>query len=138
MDLLKLFSPNYLFASVPGSEFHYNWLAYAFFVLLFVGSFFVLSTLKKRPHARVEESFFGGVPYRMREFAIVGLIFTFFRDQNIPYLGMRIFLILIGLCLLGYAIWIFRNYKKHFHLRLAQTDIKHEEDKYKPKRKFRR
>ncbi len=78
MDLLKLFSPDYLFAPVPGSDFHYNWLVYGFFVLLLIGSFFVRRALAKRPHARVEEEFFGGVPFRMREFAVIGLLFTFF------------------------------------------------------------
>lgn len=138
MDLLKLFNPNYLFASVPGAEFSSRYIVYGFFVLLFAASFWVRAYLAKRPHARVEEAFFGGVPYRMREFALVGLLFTFFRDQNVPYLGMRFFLVLIGLLILGYAIWVYRDYKKHFHLRLAQVDVKREEDKYKPKRKRRR
>jgi hypothetical protein len=137
MDLLKLFSPDYLFASVPGADFHYNWAVYGFFLLLLVGSFFVRRTLAKRPHSRVEEEFFGGIPFRMREFAVVGLIFTFFRDQNVPYLGMRIFLVLIGLAILGYAIWVFRSYKTHFAHRLAQQGNKKVEDKYLPKKKRR-
>lgn len=138
MDLLKLFSPAYLFASVPGSDFHYNWLVYGFFIVLFAGSFFARRALAKRPHARTEEEFFGGVPYRMREFAIIGLIFTFFRDQNVPYLGMRIFLVLIAIGILAYAVWVFRNYKKHFAHRLAMQGNKKVEDKYLPKSKKRK
>jgi hypothetical protein len=138
MDLLKLFSPDYLFASVPGSEFHTNWLFYGFFLLLFVASFWVRRVLEKRPHARIEVSFFGGVPYRMREIAVVGLLFTFFRDQNLPYLGMRVFLLVILLWILFYAIWVVRNYKKNFAHLLATLGSKKEEDKYKPRAKKRR
>lgn len=135
MDLLKLLNPDYLFASVPGSEFEYRWVVYAFFILLFAGSFWAHKFFAKRPHARVEHEFFGGVPHRMREFALLGLLFTFFRDQNVPYLGMRALLMLMGLIMLAYAIWIFRNYKKNFAHRLAQQGSKKQEDKYLPKAK---
>jgi len=138
MDLLKLFNPSYLFSPVPGSEFATAWLVYGFFILLFAGSFCVRALLAKRPHAKLEAAFFGGIPARMREFAVVALLFTFFRDQNIPYLGMRVFLVLIGLSMLAYAIVVFRNYKKNFAHRLVTSSTSKKVDKYKPAKKGRR
>lgn len=136
MDLLQLFNPSYTFNSVPGAEFAYRWVAYGFFALLFAVSFYVRLYLSKRPHAKVERSFFSGLPSRMREFAVLGLVFTFFRDQNIPYMGMRAWILLIVLGFIVYLLYIWRDYRKNFPLRLATlSTAKKVEDKYLPKRK---
>jgi len=71
----------------------------------------------------------------MREFGILGLLVTFLRDQNIPYLGMRIWIILVLISCLLYGIYVLRNYTKNFNLALALTHTKKVEDKYVPKTK---
>lgn len=138
MDLLKLFNPSYLFDAFPGSDFGLRVPVYLFFVFLIAASFYVSSALAKRPHAKLEYEFFGGIPYRMREFAVLGLIFTFMRDQNVPYFGMRFFLVLIPLLLLIYLVYAWRSYQKNFALKLASKTNKSTEDKYIPKKKRRR
>lgn len=138
MDLLKLFNPSYLFDAFPGSEFSLRMPIYAFFVLLILASFFIAKELHKRPYAKLESEFFAGIPSRMREFAILGLLFTFMRDQNVPYLGMRFLLVLTPLLLLAYLIYVWRNYQKNFALKLATKTEKKATDKYIPKKKRRK
>lgn len=138
MDLLKLFSPAYLFEAIPGSEFASRWLVYATFILLFFAGFAVKKLLKTRPQAKLEHEFFGGIPTRLKEFALVGLLFSFFRDQNVPYLGMRVWILLVVLALLVYCIFIWRNYRKNFAARLIAKQSKKTEDKYLPKAKKRK
>lgn len=138
MDLMKLFSPAYLFSTFPGPDFSLRYPVYGFFALLLVAGFFLPRYLRKRPQAKVEHEFFGGIPYRLAEFGVVGLILTFFRDQNVPYLGMRVWLLATVAFLLVYLIWIWRNYQKNFASRLVAKQGKKQDDKYKPKKKSRR
>lgn len=138
MDLLKLLSPAYLFDAFPGSEFAFRWPVYGFFVLLIVLGFILPKLLKKRPQYKLEHEFFGGIPYRLRELAVLGLIFTFFRDQNVPYLGMRIWIILIGVAMFIYLVYVWRNYKRNFNVKLVFKQGEKEEDKYLPKKKKRK
>lgn len=135
MNLLQLLNPAYLFDAYPGSEFNLRFVVYGFFILTFISSFFVSRALAKRPLAKIETEFFGGLPYRLREMAILGLIFTFFRDQNVPYLGMRAWLLIWPFLLLAYSVYIWKNYKKNFTSRLTSKQNKKMEDKYKPKKK---
>lgn len=138
MDLLKLFSPGYLFDTLPGSEFSLRIPVYGFFILLVIASFFIAKELQKRPYAKLESEFFGGIPYRLREFAVLGLIFTFMRDQNVPYLGMRFLLVLTPILLLAYLVYVWRNYQKNFAVKLANKTAKRPVDKYIPKKKGRK
>lgn len=138
MDLIKLFSPAYLFDAFPGSEFGLRWLVYGFFVLMLTAGILLPKWLKERPQAKIEAEFFGGIPYRLREFAALGFLFTFFRDQNVPYFGMRVWMLVVVAGLLVYLIYTWRNYQKNFALRLAAKSEKKVEDKYKPKKKRRK
>ncbi len=135
MDLLKLFSPAYLFQTFPGTEFGLRWVVYAFFVLMFIAGWMLPKYLKKRPQAKLEHEFFGGIPTRIMEFSVLGLIFTFLRDQNIPYLGMRVWMIAVVLLLLVYLLYVWRNYRKNFALKLVTKQSRKTEDKYLPKKK---
>ena len=84
MDLFKLFDPTYLFEATPGYTYAYQWPLLIFFVLLFVSSIKVQDYLKHRPRAKMEAKFFQGIPTVMRWLASLGILFNFFRDQNIP------------------------------------------------------
>ncbi len=138
MDLIKLFSLDYLFEAYPGSDFNSRFFVYAFFGLMLLGSFFVAKMLKNRPFAKLEAEFFANIPSRMIELALLGLLFTFMRDQNVPYLGMRAWLLLPPALLLAYLIYTWRNYKKNFAIKLASKNTRKEEDKYLPKAKKRK
>ncbi len=135
MDLLKLFSPAYLFDAFPGSEFAFRWPAYGFFFLILVLGILAPKFFKQRPQAKFEGEFFGGIPSRLMEFAALGLIFTFFRDQNVPYLGMRVWMILVVVGMLIYLVYVWRNYQKNFASHLVKKTTKKEVDKYLPKKK---
>ncbi len=134
MDLLKLFDLHYLFASVPGEQFKFRIVFVLAFVLVFAASFYVQKKLATRPLAKLEKNFFGGIPYRLQEIAIIGLLLTFLRDQNVPYLGARVWFLALGLSALAYALWIWRNYQKNFAKILVARENKSKVDHYLPKK----
>ena len=119
MNPFKLFDPSYLFATRPGSEFMYFWPLLVIFVALFIGSFQV------RPKS---------IAARMREFSILGLLLTFFRDQNIPYLGMRLWIVLLFATTLAYGVWYWKQIDKAADTKPLREEKK-KADKYLPKKK---
>ncbi|MFA4814945.1 MAG: hypothetical protein WC924_02090 [Candidatus Gracilibacteria bacterium] len=119
MNPLKLLDLSYLFDVHPGSTFMYFWPLLILFIVLFVSSF------KVGPK---------GIASRMREFSVVGLLLTFLRDQNIPYLGMRIWLVLLFLAAVAYGIWYWKDLNKKANMKPAVEEQK-QADKYLPKKK---
>ena len=122
LNPFKLFDPGYLFDPRPGSEFLFFWPLVIVFVAVFAGSFKV----KVR-----------GIAARMREFSALGLIFTFLRDQNIPYLGMRLWIVLIFVATLAYAIWQWKQSEKKAVLKPILQAHEDKLTKYLPKKKHR-
>lgn len=118
MNPFKLLDPAYLFATRPGSDFMFFWPLLIVFVAVFVGSFKIKAA---------------NIAARMREFSILGIILTFFRDQNIPYLGMRLWMVLLFLAALAYAVWTWKQMEKAAELKPVKEMKK--EDKYLPKKK---
>ena len=133
MNPFQLFSPSYLLDAQPGYEYSLNWPLLVFFLLVFGLSFKTAEYLKQRPHAKLEAKFLGAIPSYMRWFAFLGLIFNFFRDQNIPYISMRLWLFLLFLSIPVYAAWTW----KRFELKFEENKKKNKkvEDKYLPKPK---
>lgn len=75
---------------------------------------------------------------RMRELSVLGLVFSFLRDQNVPYLGMRVWLVLVFLTAIAYGIWYWSKEKKKKMLQPILIHQKNTMDKYLPKKKKRR
>lgn len=121
MNPFKLLNPSYLFDTRPGSEFMFFWPLLFVFVAIFIGSFKVKAS---------------NIAARMREFSILGLILTFFRDQNIPFLGMRLWIVLLFVAALAYAVWIWKGIKKAAMPQAIAE--KKREDKYLPKKKSKK
>ncbi|MFA6024517.1 MAG: hypothetical protein WC777_04880 [Candidatus Gracilibacteria bacterium] len=119
MNPFKLFSLSYLLDQQPGSSFLYFWPLLVLFIGVFAGSF----KLKQ-----------GGLASRMREFSIVGLLLTFFRDQNIPYLGMRLWIVLLFVAASAYGVWFWKKTSKAEEMKPMLEDQK-KTDKYLPKKK---
>ncbi|MBU1152015.1 hypothetical protein KJ632_04300 [Patescibacteria group bacterium] len=138
MNPLKLLHPDYLFNPYPGSTFLYFWPLVIFFVLLFASSWYASALISQHRHAKVAKEFLGGIPMRIREFAIIGLLFTFFRWQNVPWLGMRVWIIIIFILAAAYGIWVWQRYKKGFRKALRANKSKEVEDMYRPKPKKKR
>ena len=122
LNPFKLFDPGYLFDPRPGSEFLFFWPLVILFLAVFVGSFKV----KAR-----------GIAARMRELSFLGLLFTFLRDQNIPYLGMRLLIILIFVAAFVYAIWQWKQSEKKAILKPVLQAREDKLMKYLPKKKHR-
>lgn len=82
--------------------------------------------------------FLGGVPARMREFTIFGLILAFFRNEDIPYFAMRFWTVLLFIALIAYLVRVWTLYKKNIGTRVEVRHHQKITDKYLPKPKKRR
>ena len=124
MNPFKLFNPSYLFDPVPGTTFMYFWPLFILFILIFLSSWKVKTLVKT--------DFLSQIPGRMREFALLGLLLTFFRNENIPYIGMRFLLVLLFISGIAYAIWTYRNLKKSKEVRIVEKKCTLCKDQYLP------
>lgn len=119
MNPFKLFDPAYLFDTRPGSEFMFFWPLMVLFIAVFVGSFKV-----KQAHMATA----------MRWFSVIGLGLTFTRDQNIPWLGMRLWFVVLFLAALAYGVWYWKQADKVAEQKPMKEEKK-KADKYLPKKK---
>lgn len=124
LNPFELFDPSYLFDARPGSSFFYFWPLLILFFGLFIGSFW----MKQKNLAA-----------RMREFSALGVLLSFFRDQNIPYLGMRLLMVLLFLIAIVYTIAYWRKQEYLKMLKPAIMNKSQKIDQYlpKPKKKHR-
>ena len=100
MNPFKFFAPSHLLQVSPGSHFALVWVFFLLFGLLFLASFFLKKIFdSKKIHQWALEP-------RLREFALLGLLWGFFRWQNIPYLSMRLWLLLIALAYFFHFVWV--------------------------------
>jgi phosphotransferase system glucose/maltose/N-acetylglucosamine-specific IIC component len=119
MNPFKLFDPSYLFETRPGSEFMFFWPLLVIFVAIFAGSF----NKKVKNFASA-----------MRWFSFIGLCLTFTRDQNIPYLGMRLWFVVLFLAAVAYGIYAWKQMNKKAEMKPVK-EAKKAADKYLPKKK---
>lgn len=135
MNPFKLLNPEYLFDITPGTHFHMFWPFMVLLILIFMGSFYLNKWIHHRPNPKISIKFLGGVPYRMREFALLGLVLAVFRAERVPVLGMRFWLALLCLSILIYGLVVWRNYELGFAEAVGNKKEKAAQDKYLPKKK---
>lgn len=137
MNPLNLLNPDYLLDITPRSTFLFFWPLLTFFALFFAASFYIKKQIQAHRNPRVAMKLLGGIPVRMREFAVLGVILAFFRDQNIPWLATRLWLVLLFLATIGYGVWVWKNYQKNYLKLVREEKVQKSEDEYlpKPKRK---
>lgn len=135
MNPFKLFDPSYLFDSIPGETFLYFWPLIIFYIIAFAASFKVKELISKRKNPKLAAQYFGGFTMRLREFTIVGAILAFARNENIPYLGMRFWTVLLIATFIIYGIWLWRRYELNFEASVISKKKKTVIDKYKPQPK---
>lgn len=138
MNPFKLLSPSYLFNPNPGPNFMYFWPLLILIVLVFFGSWKVKDLIKQHRNPKVAWELLGGIPTRMREFALLTLLFTFMRNENIPYLGMRCWIVIVFLAAAVYGVYVWQNYKKNYLKMVRESKIQNIEDQYIPKAKKKR
>ncbi len=138
MNPLKLLNPSYLFDPTPSQSFLYFWPMMVFFILLFISSWYVKKYIHSLPNAKIASEFLGRVPTRIREFAVAGILLTFFRDQDIPWFGMRFGTVLLFILMFVYGYSVWKKYNEGIAVRVSVSQQKAIVDKYLPKPKKRR
>ena len=133
--MLQLLSPSYLFDTLPGSEFKYFWVCIVFFLALIVFGQYLRAYIKNSPHKKILKRLYPGVAGKFLTLALFGYLFLFFRYENIPYLAMRFFLVLIIVWALYYIGMIVYKFVKNFPEKVAKKERTETHDKYLPKQK---
>ncbi len=138
MNPLKLLNPSYLFNPSPSQSFLYFWPMLILFTLIFFSGWYVKQYIRKLPNPAISWELLKNVPTRIREFALLGLLLTFFRDQDIPWFGMRFWTILLFALMAFYAYKTRENYIKGMAVKLSISHKEQVLDKYLPKPKKKR
>ncbi|MBI4127102.1 hypothetical protein HY463_00165 [Candidatus Peregrinibacteria bacterium] len=105
------------------------------FVLLFCASWYAKKYIHTLPNPAISSELLKRVPARIREFALLGLLLTFFRDQDIPWFGMRFWTILLLVLMAFYAYKMRENYIKGMEVKLSISHKEQVLDKYLPRPK---
>jgi phosphatidylglycerophosphate synthase len=135
MNPLKFLDPSYLLDTRPGLHFKYSWLYLAIFLALFVSSALVKSLSRLSRHPDITYKFLSPLKGGLQSFAVLGLLWGFFRWQNIPVLAMRLWFVLLILALFIYLIWTCVRVKKQVQKEIKRQREKKRKTKYLPKKK---
>ncbi len=135
MNPLKLLSPSYLFDTLPGQQFAYFWVCLVFFVLLVaLGQYFRIY-IPKSPNKKALKKLLTNVTSRLNWIAFAGFLFLYFRYENMPFLAMRVWLVIIILGALFYLWKIWEKIYKVLPKELSRSDKKDDNLKYMPRPK---
>ncbi|MBI2453472.1 hypothetical protein HYV56_02085 [Candidatus Peregrinibacteria bacterium] len=129
--MLKLLDPRYLFGLDPGPSFSYYIHLIIFFAVIFIGGI-VVRAIIVRNKDKVLKKVMKRYPRKLYIVAGIGFFLIFMRNQGIPLLSMRIFLILniLGIFyIIGKTIYA---YKKIYPLTAKKFKEKEEKTKYLP------
>jgi hypothetical protein len=120
MQSLKLFfskfvDPDYLFEKTPPFPFQFLLPLLIFFGLMFLGGLIIPWVLRKK-HKKSPpfEKLAGKIQIPLITFSLLGFSLLFFRWQAIPYLSARVLLLILGLILLIWLIFLNLYLKKNF------------------------
>jgi phosphatidylglycerophosphate synthase len=138
MNPFKLLDPSYLFDATPGETFMYFWPLLILFIAIIIASFQVRKAISRHRNPKVAYKLLGSIPTIMREFAVIGLLLTFLRNEDIPWLGMRAWLIVLFLLMAVYGIWKYKSYHKNYLKLLRKEKVQIVEDQYMPTCKKKR
>ena len=122
----------------PSTDFIYAKYAFAFIIIMFLGSFILEFVRKKHIHNTSLKKVLKSIPSLMWWLAIVALLMTWTRLEGIAYISMRIWWIALALVILFFVIRTWKKYidieckKKRFEGRNEDADVK---KKYLPKSK---
>lgn len=96
----KLFQTSYLFEVTPNQEGLYKYLIFVFGALILAGLILIFKTKKQD---KIWKKYFAKIINLYLVTGFIGLVLIFFRFEGIPYLGSRLFLLLLGLIAI---IWL--------------------------------
>lgn len=131
---------DYFFNKIPGQEFGY-YVPMAVLIILMFGAAIAFSGIykTKRKHDFAFKRLFRKTAGRLSLFALLFLVLTLLRYENIPYFAMRIWLYLAALWFLYFLYRNIHTYKKVYPREKENAKPKHvtvkEENKYLPAKK---
>ncbi len=135
MNPLKLLYPSYLFDTLPGQQFAYLWVCIAFFSLLVALGQYLRIYISKSPNKKILKKLLHNVTGRLNWIAFTGLLFVYFRHENLPFLAMRVWIVAIMIGTLVYIWKIWEKFNKVLPTELNKGDKKDDSLKYMPKAK---
>jgi len=135
MDLSRLFDLNYLFDPTPGAQFSLVWWVIGFWVLVFILGLSLYAISYNKKGDRVYRKLYKNWSSYLIYWSLIGIVITWLRDQNIPYIGMRAVLVLYILFFLLLTVRKLLFDKKHIPKIKHSHLTKSHKSKYLPGRK---
>ena len=128
----KLFEPSYIFEKTPSANSDYLYLAIVFglFIVLAIVFWFIYG--KKKKNLPVLSSLQGRFFNIFFYTGISGLVLIFFRFQQIPYLGSRLFLLILILVFIIWSIYLLYFYFKILPQKISKFREEQIYNKYLP------
>jgi hypothetical protein len=104
-------------------------------VLFFAGSFAVSYYRRKKAKDEIVKKMTKRTPGRLQLFGTILLFLLLVREAGIPFLSMRIWMILFAIIFIWWALKFTLSFKKNYRFRLNQK-VKHAKKlKYMPKKR---
>lgn len=140
LDFAKLIDPAWLFEKTPPFPFKFLLPLLVFFGLMFLAGILVpLWLSKKHQKTPPYQKLASKLQTPLIIFALIGFLLLFFRWQAIPYLAVRILLIVLLLVIIYWLVFLLLFLKSGFQKELIEHQEQLRKLKYLPaSRKDRR
>lgn len=128
MNLEKFFDLGYLFKLNPGSPFSFYIPLIIFFAVIAIFAFAVKRYIRYKKETSLKK-LFKNAPKRLGQFAVSGILLLIFRQQNIPFVSMRILLMVLIL-----GIFAFIGKTAYLYWKIYPELLKKEQEREKKKK----
>jgi hypothetical protein len=132
LDLTNIFSAKYLLSVQPGPFLPevFKFIVPFFAVLIILGV--LARKFARRNHFRPVKIFFTKIQHFTLTMGVLGLIYTFFRQQNVIYLSMPLWLLLWATAALVWGGFVLKYYFTDRPKQIEELSDKEEIKKYLP------
>lgn len=131
MNFEKFFDLSYLFKLNPGSPFSFYIPLIILFAVLAIFAFAVKRYIRHKKEASLKK-LFKNVPKRLGQFAVSGILLLIFRQQNIPFVSMRLILILLLIGIFAFLGKTAYDYWKVYPVLSEKEKTRAKQKKYLP------
>jgi hypothetical protein len=132
LDLINIFSAKYLFAVQPGPflPIVFKFIVPFFAVLIILGM--IAKKFAKKNHFRPVKIFFTKIYHFTITMGVLGLVYVFFRQQDVIYLAMPLWLLLWAVGALVWLSFILKYYFTDRPKQIEELSDEVEKKKYLP------
>lgn len=124
--------------SIPQGDSYGTYYYIGGSVLLLIGSLIARYFLKKNKKNIVIKKYLQPLPSGLFWFSFFGFLFSFFRYQQLYIFSLRIWIAVIVICFIWWALPKYLRFRKYFHQDLLNDKEKLSKNVYHPTKKKRK